>query len=50
MTGAWISFALWAAIFILMLTQRAHITAHLTDESMFGSEFGGSQGCNSIDI
>ena len=43
LSGAWISFALWVAIFILMLTQRHHINAHLTDESMFGSEFGGSR-------
>lgn len=41
--GAWISFALWVAIFILMLKERHHINSHLTDESMFGSEFGGSR-------
>ena len=43
LSGAWISFALWVAIFILMLKERHHINSHLTDESMFGSEFGGSR-------
>lgn len=42
-SGAWISFALWIAIFVLMLKERHHINSHLTDESMFGSEFGGSR-------
>jgi hypothetical protein len=28
---------------ILMVKERHHIKAHLTDESMWGSEFGGSR-------
>lgn len=42
LAGAWISFVLWMAILILMLKERHHIKAHLTDESMWGSEFGGA--------
>lgn len=42
LAGAWISFVLWLAILVLMLKERHHIQAHLTDESMWGSEFGGA--------
>jgi hypothetical protein len=28
---------------VLMVKERHHIKAHLTDESMWGSEFGGSR-------
>jgi hypothetical protein len=41
--GCWISFVLWTIILVLMVKERHHINAHLTDESMFGSEFGGSR-------
>jgi len=40
--GSWISTVLWLIIFILMVKERHHIKAHLTDESMWGSEFGGA--------
>jgi len=40
--GSWISFALWLIVLILMVKERHHIKAHLTDESMWGSEFGGA--------
>eukprot|EP00093_Oithona_nana_P001728 01728.XXX_6355_9210_1 [CDS] Oithona nana genome sequencing. len=40
--GSWISFAIWLIILILMIKERHHIKAHLTDESMWGSEFGGA--------
>ena len=42
MAGSWISFAIWLAVLILMLKERHHIKAHLTAESMWGSEFGGA--------
>ena len=35
--GSWISTVLWLIIFILMVKERHHIKAHLTDESMWGS-------------
>ena len=41
LAGSWISAILWLIIFILMVVERHHIKAHLTDESMWGSEFGG---------
>lgn len=31
---------LWVVILILMVTLRHQIKAHLTDESMWGSEYG----------
>lgn len=41
--GSWLSFVLWLMILILMLKERHHLKAHLTDESMFGSEWGGDR-------
>ena len=41
--GCWMSFLLWSLMLVLMVKERHHIKAHLTDESMFGSEFGGSR-------
>ena len=40
--GAWISFAIWLIMLLLMVKERHHLKAHLTDESMWGSEFGGA--------
>ncbi len=40
MTGAWLSFAVWLAILVLMLKERHHLKAHLYDESVLGSERG----------
>ena len=42
LAGSWISVVLWLIILILMVKERHHIKAHLTDESMWGSEFGGA--------
>ena len=42
LAGSWISFAIWLLILVLMIKERHHIKAHLTDESMWGSEFGGA--------
>jgi len=42
MAGAWISFAIWLIMLLLMVKERHHLKAHLTDESMWGSEFGGA--------
>ena len=39
--GSWISFVAWLIVFILMITLRQHLKAHLTDESMWGSQYGG---------
>ena len=41
--GSWCSFAAWLTVFILMITLRQHLKAHLTDESMWGSQYGGNK-------
>merc|ERR1719288_290710 len=41
LAGSWISFVAWLIVFILMITLRQHLKAHLTDESMWGSQYGG---------
>jgi len=41
LAGSWISFVAWTIVFILMITLRQHLKAHLTDESMWGSQYGG---------
>ena len=41
--GSWCSFAAWLTVFILMVTLRQHLKAHLTDESMWGSQYGGNK-------
>merc|ERR1719342_509685 len=42
LAGAWISALLWLVILLLMVKERHHLRAHLTDESMWGggSEYG----------
>jgi len=42
MAGAWISTLIWVIILLLMIKERHHLRAHLTDESMWGggSEYG----------
>ena len=42
LAGSWISVILWIIVLALMVKERHHIKAHLTDESMWGSEFGGA--------
>jgi len=42
LAGAWMSALLWLVILLLMLRERHHLRAHITDESMWGggSEYG----------
>jgi len=42
LAGAWISALLWLVILLLMVKERHHLRAHLTDESMWGggSDYG----------
>jgi len=42
LAGAWISSVLWLVILVLVLKERHHMRAHLTEESMWGggSEYG----------
>eukprot|EP00092_Neocalanus_flemingeri_P009726 GFUD01010477.1.p1 GENE.GFUD01010477.1~~GFUD01010477.1.p1 ORF type:complete len:368 (+),score=90.09 GFUD01010477.1:505-1608(+) len=42
LAGAWISAVLWAVILLLMVKERHHLRAHITDESMWGggSDYG----------
>jgi len=42
LAGAWISTILWSVILLLMVKERHHLRAHITDESMWGggSEYG----------
>ena len=43
MAGAWISASLWAIILMLMIKERHHLRAHITDQSMWGgSEYNHS--------
>merc|ERR1711899_281274 len=42
LAGSWISFTIWLIMLLLMVKERHHLKAHLTDESMWGSEFGGA--------
>eukprot|EP00090_Calanus_glacialis_P001056 TRINITY_DN10752_c0_g1_i1.p1 TRINITY_DN10752_c0_g1~~TRINITY_DN10752_c0_g1_i1.p1 ORF type:complete len:485 (+),score=71.77 TRINITY_DN10752_c0_g1_i1:100-1554(+) len=42
LAGAWISAVLWSIILFLMVKERHHLRAHITDESMWGggSDYG----------
>jgi len=42
LAGAWLSAVLWGCILVLMIKERHHLRAHLTDESMWGggSDYG----------
>lgn len=42
LAGAWISAVLWSIILLLMVKERHHLRAHITDESMWGggSDYG----------
>merc|ERR1711899_715555 len=42
LAGSWLSFVIWLIMLILMVKERHHLKAHLTDESMWGSGFGGA--------
>ena len=43
MAGAWISALIWTVILLLMVKERHHLRAHITDQSMWGgSEYNHS--------